>query len=236
MSLPKVTAPTYELELPSSGKKVKYRPFLVKEEKVLLIALDSKDEKQITQAIIDVLKACIITRGIKVDSLPSFDLEFIFLKIRGASVGEDIVVNVKCMDDKTTEVAHTINIDEVKVYKPKGHTDKIMINKTVGVIMKYPSLNHFIDIGFLDDKELDGVDILCNSIDQIFDGEDVTEAKECSRKELVTFVESLTQAQFQKISKFFETMPKLKHDFTVTNPNTGKESEYTLEGLQSFFV
>ena len=235
MSLPKVTAPTYELELPSSGKKIKYRPFLVKEEKILLIALDSKDEQQITQALVDVLNACVISR-VKIEDLPSFDLEYVFLKVRAASVGEEITLNVTCTDDNKTKVSHTININDVHVHKPKGHTDKIMINKTVGVILKYPSLTHFIDVGFLTDKELDGMEIILNSIDQIFDGEDVTEASECTKKELTSFVESLTQTQFKKISKFFETMPKLKHEFTITNPNTKKQNKYSLEGLASFFV
>tara|TARA_B100000427_G_scaffold197449_1_gene164059 strand:+ start:4582 stop:5289 length:708 start_codon:yes stop_codon:yes gene_type:complete len=235
MALPKVTAPTYELELPSSGKKIKYRPFLVKEEKILLIALDSKDEKQITQALIDVLNACVISR-VKIEDLPSFDLEYVFLKVRAASVGEEITLNVTCTDDNKTKVAHTININDVQVHKPKGHNSKIMINKTVGVILKYPSLTHFIDVGFLTDKELDGMEIILNSIDQIFDGEDVTEASECTKKELTSFVESLTQNQFKKVSKFFETMPKLKHEFTVTNPNTKKQNKYSLEGLASFFA
>tara|TARA_B100001094_G_scaffold329244_1_gene391562 strand:+ start:1146 stop:1853 length:708 start_codon:yes stop_codon:yes gene_type:complete len=235
MSLPKVTAPTYELDLPSSGKKVKYRPFIVKEEKILLVAMDSKDEKQITQALVDVLKACIITRGIKVENLPSFDLEYVFLKIRAASVGEDITLNVTCLDDGMTKVSHTININDISVQKPKGHSDKIMLSKDVGLIMKYPSLNHFIDVGFVD-KEVDGLSVVLNSIDQIFEGEEVTEAKDCTTKELQTFIESLTQAQFKKISKFFETMPRLKHEFVVVNPQTKKENKYTLEGLQSFFV
>ena len=224
MSLPKVTAPTYELDLPSSGKKVKY-----------LVAMDSKDEKQITQALVDVLKACIITRGIKVENLPSFDLEYVFLKIRAASVGEDITLNVTCLDDGMTKVSHTININDISVQKPKGHSDKIMLSKDVGLIMKYPSLNHFIDVGFVD-KEVDGLSVVLNSIDQIFEGEEVTEAKDCTTKELQTFIESLTQAQFKKISKFFETMPRLKHEFVVVNPQTKKENKYTLEGLQSFFV
>lgn len=235
MSLPKVTAPTYELDLPSSGKKVKYRPFIVKEEKILLVAMDSKDEKQITQALVDVLKACIITRGIKVENLPSFDLEYVFLKIRAASVGEDITLNVTCLDDGVTKVSHTININDISVQKPKGHSDKIMLSKDVGLIMKYPSLNHFIDVGFVD-KEVDGLSVVLNSIDQIFEGEEVTESKDCTTKELQTFIESLTQAQFKKISKFFETMPRLKHEFVVVNPQTKKENKYTLEGLQSFFV
>jgi len=235
MALPKIVAPTYELELPSNKKKIKYRPFLVKEEKVLLIAMDSGDEKQITQATIDVINACVTSR-IKIEDLPSFDLEYVFLKIRAASVGEEITVNVVCLDDNKTKVSHTININEVKVFKPKGHTDKIMINKTVGVIMKYPKLDHFIEFGVRGETDMDGLDIIIGCIDQIFDGEDVTESSECTPKELKEFIESLTQRQFNKVSKFFETMPKLQHKFDVVNPNTKKSSTYTLEGLQSFFA
>ena len=235
MALPKVVAPTYELELPSNGKKIKYRPFLVKEEKVLLIAMDSGDEKQITQATVDVINACVTSR-IKIEDLPSFDLEYVFLKIRAASVGEEITVNVVCLDDNKTKVQHTININDVEVFKPKGHTEKVMINKNVGVIMKYPKLDHFIDFGVRGETNMDGLDIIVGCIDQIFDGEDVTESSDCTPKELKEFIESLTQRQFNKVSKFFETMPKLQHKFEVVNPNTKKSSTYTLEGLQSFFA
>tara|TARA_B100001175_G_scaffold104221_2_gene88498 strand:+ start:2178 stop:2885 length:708 start_codon:yes stop_codon:yes gene_type:complete len=235
MALPKVVAPTYELELPSNGKKIKYRPFLVKEEKVLLIAMDSGDEKQITQATVDVIKSCVSSR-IKIEDLPSFDLEYVFLKIRAASVGEEITVNVVCLDDNKTKVSHTININDVEVFKPKGHTDKIMINKNVGIIMKYPKLDHFIEFGVRGETDMDGLDIIVGCIDQIFEGEDVTEASECTPKELQEFIESLTQRQFNKVAKFFETMPKLQHKFDVINPNTKKSSTYTLEGLQSFFA
>ena len=235
MALPKIVAPTYELELPSNKKKIKYRPFLVKEEKVLLIAMDSGDEKQVTQAVVDVINSCVTSR-IKIEDLPSFDLEYLFLKIRAASVGEEITVNVVCMDDNKTKVQHTININDVQVFRPKGHNEKVMINKNVGVIMKYPKLDHFIDFGVRGETNMDGLDIIVGCIDQIFDGEDVTESSECTTKELKEFIESLTQRQFNKVSKFFETMPKLQHKFEVVNPNTKKSSTYTLEGLQSFFA
>ncbi len=215
MALPKVTAPTYELELPSSGKKIKYRPF----------------------SVIDTLSACILTRGVKPASLPSFDLEYVFLKIRAASVGEVVTLNVTCLDDNKTQVAHEINISDVEVFKPKGHDPKIMINDKVGVIMKYPSIEHFISTGFADNSDaVDGLDFIISCIDQIFEGEDVTESKDCTKKELGDFVESLTQEQFDKFAKFFETMPKLQHTFKVKNPKTKKESEYTISGLQSFFA
>lgn len=188
MSLPKVTAPTYELELPSNGKKVKYRPFLVKEEKILLLAMDSKDDQQISQAVIDVMSACVLTRGVKPEFLPSFDLEYLFLKVRAASVGEVITLNVRCIDDNETEVSHDININDISVYKPEGHTDKIMLSDTIGVIMKYPSMKHFIETGF-GTGDNDSLDVIVEAIDQIFEGEEVTEASTCSKKELNDFVE-----------------------------------------------
>lgn len=235
MSLPKVTAPTYELELPSNGKKVKYRPFLVKEEKLLLLAMDSKDDKQISQAVVDVMSACVLTRGIKVETLASFDLEYLFLRVRAASVGEIITLNVRCLDDNQTEVSHDVNINEVEVYKPEGHSEKIMLNDTVGVIMKYPSMKHFIETGF-NTAENDSLDVITDSIEQIFEGDEVTEASSCTKKELTNFVESLTQEQFNNLIKFFETMPRLSHTFVVVNPNTKVENKYTIEGLQSFFA
>ena len=141
-----------------------------------------------------------------------------------------------CLDDNKTKVSHTININDVKVFKPKGHTDKIMVSKDVGIIMKYPKLDHFIEFGVRGETDMDGLDIIVGCIDQIFEGEDVTEASDCTTKELKEFIESLTQRQFNKVSKFFETMPKLQHKFDVVNPNTKKSSTYTLEGLQSFFA
>jgi len=236
MALPKVTAPTYELELPSTGKKVKYRPFLVKEEKLLLIATDSGDESQITQAVMDVMSACIITRGVKPENLASFDLEYLFLRIRAASVGEEIVLNVRCLDDNETEVSHTININTIQVFKPEGHSDKIMLSDKVGVIMKYPSVSQFIRTGFVTDPNADPLDIVVESLDQIFEGEEITEASDCTKKELLSFIESMTQEQFQKLTTFFETMPRLQHTFEVKNPNKGKTSNYTIEGLKSFFA
>ena len=209
----------------------------MKEEKILLIAMDSKDDKQITQSVIDTLNSCILTRGVKPATLASFDLEYIFLKIRAASVGEIVTLNVTCLDDNTTKVAHDINLSDVKVLKPEGHDPKIMITDKVGVIMKYPSIEHFINTGLADKGDsIDGLDFIISCIDQIFEGEDVTESKDCTKKELTNFIESLTQEQFDKFAKFFETMPKLQHTFKVKNPKTKKDSEYTISGLQSFFV
>ena len=237
MALPKIGYPTYELELPSTGKTIKYRPFLVKEEKVLLLALESKDEKQVIGAVKDLIKNCGITR-IKVDTLPSFDLEYLFLKIRGASIGENIILTVTCLDDNETQVEANINIDDVEVFKPEGHDKKIMFDDKTGVVMRYPSMKEFVEREFLQ-KEMKTEEVygfIADSIDQIFDDEEVYDSSTTTKKEFRTFVESLTTKQFEKIQKFYETSPKLSHTFKVTNPNTGKESSYTIEGLQSFFA
>ena len=237
MALPKLGYPTYELELPSTGKTIKYRPFLVKEEKVLLMALESKDEKQVIGAVKDLIKNCVITR-IKVESLPSFDLEYLFLKIRGASIGENITLTVTCQDDNETQVEASINIDEVQIFKPEGHDKKIMFDDKTGLVMRYPSMKEFVDREFLQ-KEMKTDEVygfIADSIDQIFDDEEVYDSSTTTKKEFRTFVDSLTTKQFEKIQKFYETSPKLSHTFKVVNPKTGKESSYTIEGLQSFFA
>lgn len=237
MALPTVAYPTYELDLPSNGKSVKYRPFLVKEEKVLLLALESGDEKQVTNAVKDLIKNCVLTR-IKVESLPSFDLEYIFLKIRAASIGETITLTVTCLDDNETQVDAQININEVEVYKPEGHSSKIMFDDDFGVVMKYPSMQEFVDREFLQ-KEMrteEVYDFISNSIEQIFQGEEVYDESTTSKKEFREFLEKLTTKQFEQIQKFYQTAPKLQHKFSVVNPNTGQESEYTIEGLQNFFA
>ena len=237
MALPKLGYPTYELELPSTGKTVKFRPFLVKEEKVLLMALESEDEKQVISAVKDLLKNCVISR-IKIDSLPSFDLEYLFLKIRAASIGETISVTVTCLDDNETQAEAQININDVEVFKPKGHDKKIMFDDKTGIVMRYPSMKEFIDREFLQkEMKTDQVyDFIADSIDQIFDDEEVYDSSTTTKKEFRTFVDSLTTKQFEKIQQFYTTCPKLSHSFKVVNPKTGKESEYTIEGLQSFFA
>ena len=237
MALPTMDLPTYELEVPSTGKKIKYRPFLVKEEKVLLLAMESQDEKQITNAVKDLIKNCVISR-IKVDSLPSFDLEYLFLKIRAASIGEMITLTVTCLDDNETQVEANININEVEVFKPEGHDKKIMFDDEFGIIMNYPSMQQFVDREFLQkDMETEQVyTFIADSIDQIFQGEDVYDSSTTSKKEFREFVDSLTTKQFEKIQQFYVTSPKLSHKFSVVNPKTGVSSDYTIEGLQSFFA
>ena len=237
MALPSLGYPTYELELPSSGKTVKYRPFLVKEEKVLLLALESSEEKQITNAVKDLIKNCVLSR-LKVDSLPSFDLEYLFLRIRGASIGEVISLTVTCLDDNETTVEAQININEVEVEKPEGHDRKIMFDEESGIVMNYPSMKQFIDREFLrKDMQTEEVyGFIADSIDQIFQGEEVYDSTTTTKKEFREFVDSLTTKQFEKIQQFYATSPKLSHTFTVTNPKTGEPSTYTIEGLQSFFA
>ena len=240
MPLPKIATPTYELELPSTGKTVQYRPFLVKEEKLLVIALESEDTKQITTAIKAVIKACIKTRGVKVEALPTFDIEYLFLNIRGKSVGEEIEVTITCPDDEKTEVDIVIPIDEIEVQKSKKHKDTIKLDDTLSMKMKYPSLEQFIqtnfDVSGSKGSQLEqSFDLISQCIDTIYSDEEAWPAAESSKKELSEFLEQLNTTQFQDIENFFETMPKLSYDVKVTNPKTKKKSTVTLEGLASFF-
>jgi hypothetical protein len=233
MALPTMDLPTYELEIPSNKKKIKYRPFLVKEEKVLLLALESENDKNIRDAVVSLLKACIQSR-VKVENLATFDLEYIFLNIRAVSVGEIVEMNVVCNDDEQTNVRYNLNLTDVNVVFPEGHSNKIMLTDSTGVVMKYPSMDGFVQ-GQFSNKDFDVIDVIASSIDQIFQEEEVYDESTTTKKEFVQFVESLTNSQLEKIQAFFETSPRLEHTFKVTNPNTGVESEYTLRGLQSFF-
>ncbi len=240
--LPKIIQPEFELELPSNGKKIKYRPFLVKEEKVLLLALESKDNTQITNAIKQILKNCILTRGIKVEELPTFDIEYIFLNVRGKSVGESIELIVTCNDDGETQVPVTIFIDNIKVKKDDNHSPDISLGNDLVLRMKYPSLDEFIktNFDFGDTNSLSNLDksfeIIASCMDVIFTKEDSWAAKDCTKKELFDFIESMDTKQFKMIENFFQTMPVLSYTFKVVNPKTKKENEVTLEGLTSFFT
>ena len=234
MALPTMDLPTYDLVVPSNKKKIKFRPFLVKEEKVLLMALETDNEKNIKNAVYDLLKACITTR-IKLESLATFDLEYIFLNIRAVSVGEIVQMNITCQDDEKTEVKYNLNLTDVDVFFPEGHENKIMLTDDLGVIMKYPSFDGFVESQFTEVKEFDVVKVIAESIDQIFKGEEVFDESTTTPKEFKKFVDNLTNAQMEKLQTFFQTSPKLEHTFKVTNPNTDVESEYTLSGLASFF-
>ena len=239
MPLPKISTPTYELELPSSGETIKYRPFLVREEKLLVIALESEDTKQISNAIKTVIKNCIETKNIKVESLPTFDIEYLFLNIRGKSVGEDIEVGIICPDDEDTSVPVKINIDDINVVKDPEHSKEIKIDDTIVMEMKYPSLEQFIksnfDISSADTMEK-SFDLVADCIDKIFTEDEVWTSSDVTKKELVEFMDQMNSNQFKKIEKFFDTMPKLTHKVKVKNPNTKVVSEVTLEGLSSFFA
>ena len=237
MPLPKITTPTYELVLPSSGRKIKYRPFLVKEEKILIIALESQDQKQIANAIKSILSACILTRGTKVDKLSTFDIEYLFLNVRGKSVGEQIEVMVTCPDDGKTQVPMSINIDSIKVEKSDDHKTDIKLDDTYTLRMRYPSLNEFIKTNFTatDMKVDDTFELIASCIDQVYSEEESWTQNDCTKKELTEFLEQLNSSQFKEIEQFFDTMPKLSHKVKVTNPNTKVESEIVLEGLQNFF-
>ena len=238
MPLPKIATPTYELTLPSTGKTVQYRPFLVKEEKLLVIALESEDNKQITTAIKAVLKACVLTKGIKVETLPTFDIEYLFLNIRGKSVGEELDVNIICPDDETTEVPVKIYLDDIEVQHDENHSNQIKLDDNLMMEMKYPSLDQFIksNFDFNDKNQMDqSFQLIASCIDKVYSEDEAWATADCTKKEVNEFLESMNSNQFKEIEEFFTTMPKLSHTIKVTNPNTKVESDVVLEGLAAFF-
>lgn len=238
MPLPKIATPIYELEIPSLKKNIRYRPFLVKEEKILIIAMESEDPKQIGNAVKTVISNCILSRGIKIDDLSTFDIEYLFLNIRGKSVGESVDVLVTCPDDGITQVPVSIVLDEIKIQVSEDHSRDIKLDDNLTMRMKYPSMNEFIKNNFNSDTGVsvdDSFDLITSCIEQVYSEEESWSAKDCTKKELSEFLEQLSSKQFKEIEKFFETMPKLSHIITVKNPNTGEENEVTLEGLAAFF-
>lgn len=238
MPLPKISTPTYELNLPSTKKKVQYRPFLVREEKLLVLALESENAKDITTAMKTVIKNCIQTRGIKVETLPTFDIEYLFLNIRGKSVGEEIEVNVICPDDEVTSVPVTLNVDDIQVQNSSEHTNTIKLDDDLVMEMKYPSLDQFIknNFDFSENSVMDqSFELISSCIDKIYNEEEVWSSADVTKKEITDFLEQMNSKQFKQIEKFFETMPKLSHEIKVKNPATGVESTVVLEGLASFF-
>ena len=241
MPLPKISTPTYELELPSTGKKIKYRPFLVKEEKILILALESENIKQITTSIKSILKECIQTRGVKIDTLPIFDIEYLFLNVRGKSVSEALDLVVTCPDDNKTTVPVKIYIDEINVVKNPNHSNDINLDDKLTLRLKYPSLDEFIksnfDFSSRDEGALEqSFEIIATCIDQVYNEEESWAASDCTKKELLEWVETLNTNQFKLIESFFTTMPKLSHTLKVKNPKTKVENDVTLEGLSSFFA
>jgi len=236
MPLPKISTPTYELTIPSSGKTINYRPFLVKEEKILIIAMESQSDKEITRAVKNVLASCILTKGIKLDDLSTFDIEYLFLNIRGKSVGETVEVLVTCPDDNETKVPVQVNLDEIEVTTNADHQRDIQLDGSLSMRMKYPSMGEFIKSNFsVDMKVNDTFDLVCSCIEQVYSEEESWAAADCTKKEMNEFLEQLNTTQFQKIEKFFETMPKLSHTIKVLNPKTKVESDVVLEGLTAFF-
>ena len=240
MPLPKINTPTHELVLPSNGKKIKYRPFLVREEKILVMAMESEDMKQVTTAIVDILNNCILTRGVKVEKLSTFDIEYLFLNVRSKSVGETVEVNVTCPDDGETQVQMEIDIDSIRVQKDKAHKSTVKLDDNLSMKLKYPSLNEFIENNFdasdtTRSEVTQSLDMITSCIDIIYNEEESWSATDSSKKELSEFIEQLNTKQFKEIEKFFATMPKLSHTIKVKNPNTKVESEVLLEGLASFF-
>ena len=237
MPLPKISTPTYELEIPSTKKKIRYRPFLVKEEKILIIAMESQSDTEIANAVKDVLSTCILTKGVDVETLSTFDIEYIFLNIRGKSVGEDVEVLVTCPDDEKTKVPVRINLDDIKISNSKDHNRDIKLDDQLKMRMKYPSINQFIKSNFVvgDIKPEDTFDLIISCIEQVYNEEESWSTSDCTKDEMNDFLDQLNSNQFKEIEKFFDTMPKLSHEIEVENPNTKVKSTVTLEGLASFF-
>ena len=238
MPLPKIATPTYELVLPSSDRKIKYRPFLVKEEKILIIAMESEDMKQITTAIKSVINNCILSRGIKVEKLSTFDIEYLFLNIRGKSVGEHVEVVVTCPDDEKTQVPVLIPLDEIQIKKDPKHNKDIKLDDKLTMRMKYPSMNEFVKSNFNLDDDItveQSFDLIISCIDQIYNEEESWSSSDCTKKEMTDFLDQLNSKQFKEVEQFFDTMPKLSHTVKVMNPKTKVENKIVIEGLSSFF-
>ena len=239
MPLPKINTPTYELTLPSDGKKIKYRPFLVREEKILIMALETEDMKQITKAVLDILNGCILTKGITIQSLPSFDIEYLFLNVRAKSVGETIEITITCPDDNETTVNVNVDLDTIKIKKDRKHKNTIKLDDSLSLKLRYPSMDSFIENNFESTEESNDVKntlkMITSCIDVIYNDEESWNGSDSTEKELEEFIEQLNTKQFQMIENFFSTMPKLSHTIKVKNPNTNVESTVLLEGLAAFF-
>ena len=237
MALPKLITPTYELEIPSTDEKIKYRPFLVKEEKILMMAMESKASADITQAVKDIVTECTFGK-VKIDNMPMFDVEYIFLNIRAKSVGEVSKLKLLCPDDGKTYAEVELNLNEVKVHVGEDHTNKIELDNGMGMIMNYPTIDSFKDSGIRDINASNMLDVISGCILQIYEeeGKKTYDPKDQTKKELTDFIEQLNTKQFKDVQKFFETMPKMKHEITIKNPKTKKESKVTLTGLNDFFA
>ena len=237
MALPKLTTPTYELEIPSTDEKIKYRPFLVKEEKILMMAMESKNDSEVVRAVKDIVSECTFNK-VPIDVMPMFDIEYIFLNIRAKSVGEVSKLNILCPDDKKTYAKVDLDLNEVKVQVGDDHTNKIELGNGTGMIMQYPSIDSFKDSGIRDINASNMLEVISTCILQIYEdeGKKVYNSKDQTQKELTDFIEQLNTKQFKDVQKFFDTMPKLKHEITIKNPKTKIESKITLSGLNDFFA
>ena len=237
MALPKLNTPTYELEVPSTDEKIKYRPFLVKEEKILLMAMESKDNAQIINAVKDIVSSCTFGK-LNVATMPMFDMEYIFLNIRAKSVGEISKLKILCPDDKKTYASVELDLTKVEVQVGDDHTNKIELTDNMGMIMTYPTIDSFLESGIEKIDANNMLDVIGSCVLQIYEnnGEKVYQAKDQTKKELTEFIESMNSSQFRKVQSFFDTMPKLKHTIKVKNPKTKKSSEITLTGLNDFFA
>ena len=232
MALPEIATPTYTLTIPSTKKKVKYRPFLVKEQKILILAMENEDQEQILDAITNTIKSCLITK-VDMATLALFDIEYLFLQIRARSISEEIEMRVTCGDDGETTVDVKFMVDDVKVNFPKGHTNIIKLDDNLTIEMQYPDLDYFAKINFMDEK-VDEYELVAKCIKRVYVGED--DFTSDSLDESKAWVEGLTNNQFEKIQSFFETMPTLRHVLKVKNPKTKVTNEVVLEGLSDFFV
>ena len=237
MALPKLTTPTYELEIPSTDEKIKYRPFLVKEEKILMMAMESKNVSEVVRAVKDIVSECTFNK-VNIDLMPMFDVEYIFLNIRSKSVGEVSKLKILCPDDKKTYADVELDLNKVNVQVGEDHTNKIELGNGMGMIMKYPSIDSFKDSGIRDINASNMLEVISTCILQIFEeeGKKVYDPKDQTKKELTDFIEQLNTKQFKDVQKFFDTMPKLKHEITVKNPKTKIESKITLSGLTDFYA
>tara|TARA_R110002074_G_scaffold92773_1_gene202615 strand:+ start:788 stop:1501 length:714 start_codon:yes stop_codon:yes gene_type:complete len=236
MALPKIDVPIYELTVPSTDEKIKYRPFLVKEEKLLLIAMESGENSDILRAVKDIVDSCTFNK-MKIGNMPMFDVEYIFLQIRSKAVGEVSTLRVLCLDDMKTYAKVEVDLNEIEVRVTDAHTNKIELSDEMGVIMKYPTVDSFVENKIDDISPANMLDVIVTCIDKIYDkkGEEVYDAKDSTKQELVDFVEQMNTTQFADVQKFFDTMPALSHEITVKNPKTKKESKVTLNGLNDFF-
>ena len=237
MPLPQINAPTYELTIPSSKRKIRYRPFLVKEEKILVIAMESNDIGDIARAVKQVLGQCILTKGTKIDKLSTFDIEYLFLNVRGKSVGETVDIKVTCPDDGVTTVPVTVDLDAIQVTFDPEHDKDIILDDKLKMRMKYPSLDEFIKENFQVDQVgfEQSIEMIASCVDMIYSEDETWTSADFTQKEMVDFLEGLGSKQFKELEKFFTTMPKLTHDFTVVNPKSNQENKIHLEGLAAFF-